>query len=121
MNLFDISKLKEELLNLEEKTNDVNFWQDSKNSSSILKQINELKVKVESYKKVENNLENIIEMNNILQEENEESIEIELINSIKQIEKEIENIEINTLLSGKYDINNAILTLHPGARWNRKL
>ena len=115
MNLFDILTLKDELLKLEEKTNDVNFWQDAKNSSTILKQINELKSKVESYKKVESSLENIIEMNIILEEENEESLEIELKNSIKQIEKEIENIEINTLLSGKYDINNAILTIHPGA------
>lgn len=121
MNLFDISKLKEKLLNLEEKTKDTNFWQDAKNSSSILKQINEIKSKVESYKKVESSLKNIIEMNSILQEENEESLEIELTNSIKQIEEEIEKIEINTLLSGKYDINNAILTIHPGAGRNRKL
>ena len=32
-----------------------------------------------------------------------------------KLEKSIEKLEINTLLSGKYDINNAIITLHPGA------
>lgn len=31
------------------------------------------------------------------------------------MEKDIDKLEINTLLSGKYDYNNAILTLHPGA------
>ena len=39
----------------------------------------------------------------------------DLIKATNKIEKEIMNLEINTLLSGKYDINNAIITLHPGA------
>ena len=34
---------------------------------------------------------------------------------ISLVEKDIEKLEIATLLSGKYDINNAIITLHPGA------
>ena len=56
-----------------------------------------------------------------LEQEKEESLEEELKKSIKQIEKEIEKLEIDTLLSGKYDINNAIITIHPGARRDRKL
>jgi len=47
--------------------------------------------------------------------EPDESLENDLIKSIKNIEKDIEKIEINTLLSGKLDSNNAIITLHPGA------
>ena len=35
--------------------------------------------------------------------------------SINKLEKDIEKLEINTLLSAKYDNNNAIITLHPGA------
>ena len=115
MNLFDISKLKEELSKLEEKTNNADFWQDSQESSKILKQINQIKSKIEFYKKIQNNLNNIIEMNALVQEEKEESLEEELKQSIKQIEKEIEKLEIDTLLTGKYDSNNAIVTIHPGA------
>lgn len=115
MNLFDISKLKEELAVLEEKTNNVDFWQDSENSSKVLKKLNQLKSKIESYKKIEANLINVIEMNTLVEQEKEESLEEELKNSIKQVEKEIEKLEIDTLLSGKYDSNNAILTIHPGA------
>ena len=115
MNLFDISNLKEELKILEEKTNNADFWQDSQNSSKILKQINQIKSKIEFYKKIENNLNNVIEMNFLVEQEKEESLEEELKKSIKQLEKEIEKLEIDTLLSGKYDSNNAILTIHPGA------
>lgn len=115
MNLFDILNLKEELKLLEEKTNNTDFWQDSQNSSKILKQINQIKSKVESYKRIENNLNNVIEMNILVEQEKEESLEEELRTSIKQLEKEIEKLEIDTLLSGRYDSNNAILTIHPGA------
>ena len=115
MNLFDISNLKEELKILEEQTNNADFWQDSQNSSKILKQINQIKSKIEFYKKIENNLNSVIEMNSLLEQEKEESLEEELKKSIKQLEKEIEKLEIDTLLSGKYDSNNAILNIHPGA------
>ncbi len=118
MNLFDISNLEKQLQELEKETNNADFWSDSKNSTLTLKQINQLKSKIERYKKINEKLSNIIEMNALVAEEKEESLEEELQKSIKQIEKEIEKLEINTLLSGKYDRNNAILTLHPGARWN---
>ena len=115
MSHFDIINLKNKLHELESKTNETNFWEDSKNSTKILKEINLIKGKIEDYKKVETNLQNIIEMNDLVFEEKEESLEEELLKSIKQLDKEVEKLEINTLLSGKYDINNAIITLHPGA------
>lgn len=115
MNLFDISKLKDELSKLEERTNELGFWQNIDNSTKIVKQMNGLKAKIESYSKIENHLKDIIEMNDLVERENEESLEDELSKSIKQLQKEVDKLEIDTLLSGKYDVNNAILTLHPGA------
>lgn len=115
MNLFDISNLAKQLQQLENETNTESFWTDSQNSTKVLKEINQLKSKIESYKKVENNLNNIIEMNNLVEQEKEVSLEEELQKAMKQLEKEVEKVEINTLLSGKYDSNHAILTLHPGA------
>ncbi len=115
MNLFEILKLEIKLKNLESKTNDTSFWEDSQNSTAILKEINEIKTKIHTYKNIKNNLQNVIQMNDLIQEEKEESLEEELKDSIKKLQKEIDKLEINTLLSGKYDKNNAILTIHPGA------
>ena len=39
----------------------------------------------------------------------------EIIKNTKKANKEIEKLEVTTLLSGKYDRNNAIVTIHPGA------
>ena len=115
MNLFDITKLKKEKEELEQKTNNPEFWQDIELSTKTTKQINALKARIENYSKIENYLKNVTEMNELVELEKEESLEEELSKSIKDLQKQISKLEIDTLLSGKYDINNAILTLHPGA------
>lgn len=120
-NSLNISKLEEKLKELEEQTMIPDFWNNIEKSSIILKQINNLKLKTEEYKKANNNIKDIIELIEILKLEPENALENELITSIKKVEKDIEKLEINILLSGKYDINNAIITLHPRSRRNWKL
>lgn len=115
MILFDINKLQEELKKLEEQTTLNEFWEDSQNSSKVLKQINTLKSKTINYNKIFTEISNALEMVNLLKEESDESLEAELENQLKDLEKEVQKLEIETLLSGKYDINNAIVTIHPGA------
>ena len=112
---FDITNLENELANLENQTNQAEFWSDSKNSSKILKRITELKNKVCQFKKVKTDLDNLIEIKNLLLQESDADLEKELETGINTLETELEKLETSTLLSGKYDINNAIITLHPGA------
>lgn len=124
--LFDIAGLEKKLQELENKTATPSFWEDNQNSGKVLKQINNLKSKTENYKKVQSTFEYLIELNEIVVEEierfsnDEENLDLnneikEIINTINNLEKDLDKLEISTLLSGKYDSNNAILTLHPGA------
>lgn len=141
--LFDTSKLEEELKDLEEKTMNPEFWNDTINSGEILKKINAVKNKIENFKKIKNNIQYIIELDELVYEEinkldngseliksnfiidNAQELikkdsdlynEIrEVFNQTLEIEKELEKLEVSTLLSGKYDQNSAILTIHPGA------
>ena len=112
---FDVENKEKELKELENKTTENDFWNDTDNSSKVLKQINSLKSKVEGFKKLNNELNNLLEMSELLQVEEDEELAKELLKSTYPLEKDIEKLEITTLLSGKYDNNNAILTIHPGA------
>jgi peptide chain release factor 2 len=112
---FDVENKEKELKELESKTTENDFWNDTDNSSKVLKQINSLKSKVEGFKKLNNELNNLLEMSELLQVEEDEELAKELLKSTDILEKDIEKLEITTLLSGKYDNNNAILTIHPGA------
>lgn len=112
---FDVENKEKELKELESKTTENDFWNDTDNSSKVLKQINSLKAKVEGFKKLNNELNNLLEMSELLQVEEDEELAKELLKSTYTLEKDIQKLEITTLLSGKYDNNNAILTIHPGA------
>ena len=115
MNLFDIAKLEEELKKLENQTAEADFWTDSKKSSIVLGKIKKIKSKVETYKKIEKEVENLKEISELLEIEFDEEMAKEVIKNTKGVNKEIEKLEIETLFSGKYDANNAIVTIHPGA------
>lgn len=112
---FDVGNKEKELAELEKQTTSNEFWNDTENSSKVLKKITSLKNKVNNFKKVNSELENLKDMNELLQMENDEELTKELLNNTSMLEKEIDKLEVTTLLSGKYDINNAILTIHPGA------
>ena len=112
---FDIPNLEKNLKELEVKTTNPDFWEDSKNSNIVLSKIKNLKNKCQKYRNLENEIDNTIELIELLKIEYDEDLAEEMVKDIKQIEKDIEKFEIETLLSGKYDKNNAILTIHPGA------
>lgn len=114
-----IEELEVKLKDLENETLKEGFWNDSKASSRILQEIKDIKSKYSGLKNIKQNLSALKEMNDILLTENDEELSVELAKNTFSIEKELEKLEIKMLLSGKYDRNNAIITLHPGAGRNR--
>lgn len=92
-----------------------NFWNDVKNSSLVLTESKRLKNKLENYNKLKENLENIQDLNELLLSDEDIEMAKEVLKDTLKLEKQVETLEIDTLLSGKYDKNNAIFTLHPGA------
>ena len=116
MSLFDISSKKKELQELENQTQSEDFWQkDTSLTTKILVKVKDLKKKTEKFENSKTEIENLIELTELANMENDENVARDIIKSTEKLEQEIEQIQLETLLSGKYDKNNAILTLHPGA------
>ncbi len=115
MSPFDIDKSKNELSDLESKVLSDDFWNDSKNSAIVLSKIKQIKSKVNYFDKIKKDLEDVLEMTEMLFEDFDEELKKEVLNSTKNIEEQLEKLELKTFLSEKYDSNNAILTIHPGA------
>ena len=116
MSLFDILKIKDDLQQLETLTAEESFWQrDPQETGKVLSQIKQLKSKIEAYQNAEKELQNLEDLTELVIMENDESIAKEILHNTKKLEAEIEKMQLETLLSGKYDKCNAILTLHPGA------
>lgn len=80
-----------------------------------MQRLNTLKSKIERYEKLENQLEDIKVYYELSREDGESDLINEVTEGLSKLQEGIEKLEIETLLSGKYDANNAIITLHPGA------
>ena len=110
-----INHLEEELKKLESETTKQDFWNDSENMAKVLPRINNLKKKITSYKNIYNEIHTISEMLELVANEQDSDLEKEIMNNLPKIEEDLNSLEISTLLSEKYDENNAIVTIHPGA------
>lgn len=115
MSLFDISNLEIKLNELEEQTSKAEFWEDTENTKKVLSEIKRIKSKYLKYKQIEKEINNLLELSELVKLEYDEEIAIDIVKNTKKEQKNIEKLELETLLSGKYDSNNAIVTIHPGA------
>ena len=115
MSLFDIAEKKQELESLEAKTLEQDFWNDSKESGKVLAKIKSLKDIVSNYSKIYDEVVNLIEMTDLVMTDFDEDLKKEILNNTKIASDKVEKLELQTFLSGKYDKNNAIVTIHPGA------
>lgn len=115
MSLFDIPNLENRLKELENKTSQPGFWEDVQNTEKVLSEIKKIKGKYKKYKEIEKEINNLLELSELVKEEYDEEIAKDIIKNTKKEQKNLEKLELETLLSGKYDSNNAIVTIHPGA------
>ena len=102
-------------MELEAKTHDPNFWDDQKDAQRILQEIKNHKNLTEEFQKIEKFGKDLIELIELADSGGDESFLSEIQNELKQFEKAIEELEFQTMLRGKDDIKNAILTIHSGA------
>lgn len=115
MFLFDIPRLENELAELEKETSNPDFWNNSENTQKVLAKIKKIKNKYTKYKELEKEINNLIELAEMVKLEYDEELAIDVTKNYKKQEKNLEKLELEMLFSDKYDSNNAIVTIHPGA------
>ena len=112
--LFDLEKRKLTIKELEKLTFEDGFWSDKRKSSEIIKNMNFEKNIVGRYEKLATEVEDEEVLIDFV-EAGENFFENELEEKHKILKNDIEEFEINLMLDGEYDMNNAIVTIHSGA------
>ena len=107
--------LKREIEELETKASAPDFWDDMENSQKILQKTGKLKNTVESYDNLCSSFEDLQVLIEMGDEEEDLSLIEEIETTIDGFEKGLASLRLQTLLTGEYDKNNAILTFHAGA------
>lgn len=91
------------------------FWNDVERAQEITQEEKNLKDKVGLYKNLIERIEDVEVLKQLNDEEQDESLEKEVIDGVLDLSQIIEKFKIQLLLSGQYDKNNAMMTLHAGA------
>jgi peptide chain release factor 2 len=106
-------KMEAEYQALNEQMQQPDFWLNTKDAKRVTKEATEIETKLNIFKNLKKKLEGIIDWFEISQEGTEEWDILE--NDLDAFRKDLRAFEIETLLSAPYDLNNAIIELHPGA------
>ena len=109
--VFDLENLKKNLLELDEKLQSQNIWDNQELASKLLKEQKEIKTTLEQYK----NWNTTFEDAQLSLELDDESLITESFENIKKLERELDKFDLEQMLSGEYDKNDAILTVNSGA------
>lgn len=111
---INISEIKKRVFDLEKESTDSNLWSNEEKASSILQELSQLKEKIGKISELEISINEISDYYDLLKEENIE-IPKEVYLDIKNMEKELKIQELQLLLSGRHDRNNAIISIFAGA------
>ncbi len=112
---LDLVNIKSEIERLEELSATDGFWNDIENSQKVTQKISKYKNKVLIFETISTEFDDAMTLIELANEENDESLIDEVITSVDSVISKIEDQKLQTLLSGEYDANNAILTFHAGA------
>ena len=110
-----LDQARNEVEKLEEESAQEGFWNDTENSQKVQKRISALKNKIEKYDRLCTQYEDMLTICEMALEEDDDSMLEELESEFKSFEEKLETMRLQTLLTGEYDANNAILTFHAGA------
>ena len=112
---LDLESAAREVETLEAKAAEPDFWSDLENSQKVLQRIKQLKDRRSIYESLCHEAEDLELMCDMALEENDESLSDEVTAGMAALTTHLEEVRMQTLLSGEYDRNNAIMSFHAGA------
>ena len=93
---------------------DPNFWDDPDKANKIAQDVNGLKAEVDEFHRLGSDLDDAFVAQEMAAEEHDQGLLDELDGMLVKIRETLEHLELGMLLSGEYDANNALMTLHAG-------
>ena len=110
---LNIPKLQEELETLVKEQHKADFWDDVKNAQQVSQRAKNIEDKIADYQKLCKRLSDVTDLLELC--DGDEGLLAETAQELASIDTDVNEMHIATLLNGKFDANNAILTLHAGA------
>lgn len=112
---FDPAALKSQIDAADAKMQSSTFWDDNKAAQKLLKEQKIRKEKYSHFTSLQQQVEDSSVMLELLKEDYSPEESAQIKREIDTLKEKVENFRLSILLTGEYDANNAILSLHAGA------
>ncbi len=110
-----IEAVKEEIEKLEEQTASEGFWNDVAAANAVNTKLAGLKNRLKRYEDLKADYEDTLTLIEMCNEEEDDSMVEECKEGVDRVKATVDQLTLETLLTGQYDSKNAILTFHAGA------
>ncbi len=113
--VFDIPGKKAEIARLEEKSSGADIWNDPEAAKAVMRELAALREQVDTWDQLARRVEDALAMLELAEEADDEALAAEAASEAQAIAEQYEKLEFQLAMSGPYDRNNAILSVHAGA------
>ena len=115
MGHFNPDKMKSELSELQKEQEDPEFWSDMNKAQKVNRRAKHLEVTLHRYETLRKRCDDAFDLMDMLMAEEDDEMGQELVEEVDDLADKAEELHIDALLSGQYDANNAIVSIHAGA------
>ncbi len=115
MTHFDVAHLEEQLTEYQEDMGSPGFWDDLERAQKVNQKAHSAESRLEHFKSLVRRADDLEVLIGLADEEDDASLVPEIAAEIEAMNKDLESLRLTTLLSGEYDLNACILSLHAGA------
>ena len=113
--IFDVPALTAKISDLEQVASQPEFWDDQAKAQRTLQTLNDLKSHLEQLARWQTSLDDSRAILELLELEMDEALLQEAQSNLTQLSRELDQWELQQLLSGPYDEGGAVLTINAGA------
>ncbi|MBQ9828397.1 MAG: peptide chain release factor 2 [Lachnospiraceae bacterium] len=112
---FNLAGKLSRIEELERTLEEPGIWDDNEKAHMLVKELKGLKDTVAEFDELKTKFEDTATLIEMANEEDDESLVPEVQETFEAFKEDFDSLKIRTLLTGEYDRDNAIITLHAGA------
>ncbi len=113
--VLDLDELRREIADLGEQVAAPDLWDDQANAQRVTGRLSALQGTVERFESLESRIDDLEVLVELAREEGDADSLAEAETELGRLHKSVEQLEVRTLLSGEYDVREALVTIRAGA------
>jgi len=113
--VFDLAARRGQIAKLENRTKEPDLWDDPASAQELMRKLSALRGTIEPWEELNRRLEDYQVLLELAAEEDDKAVAQEVAEGLEAAQRQLEELEFAAMLGGKYDAENAILTITAGA------